>query len=863
MLRQILTLIIIFFTFCCFAQQKISADFQNESLDTVIQQLEKDYGLVFSFTQQLINNQSITVVIENQELETALTTILSNTNLDFKVVNKTFIVLKKSAETDEIWTLCGTIMDTEGQALPFANIFLSEIQQGISADENGFFEFTIPKNFQTTVEFSYVGYGKKQLPTTQLIDCPTITLALQTFSFSEIIVKEYLTEGIEQSEDLDHVVMHPDKIDVVPGLTEADVLQMVEILPGVQSMDESAAGLHIRGGTPDQNLILWDGIPIYNSGHFFGMISAFNPFIVDKVKVFRGNFGAEYGGRVGGVIDIQSEEQIPEKIKVNAGLNFTNGDVSVVLPMFKKKAGLLLSARQSYTNILNSPTFKSLSNQLFNRGRIGREEVTEEEAAEIDVGLDFTFTDLNAKWWSRIGKKDAVYFSFFGIFDNLEYDYEEAEDEFLERDKVKLSNLGWSAKWDRQWTTNFSSTTKIIQTTFENDYQYAFRQRGAFLQGNNYVNKVRDWTLGWTNNWQLSPKTTLAFGWQFSDYLVQRNLLFDDNTGEENLDNHTLHTAFLSVKYQINNQLRGTIGLRYNQYTGLNQAYYEPRFSLYYLPNANWQFKLSVGRYQQVINQLLEFNELGFNQQLWILADAANAVPSVRSHHYLVGMFFHRPSFQLEIEAYYKRLSGVATWTDPLISDFTDDVVLTGNGRVKGVDFLLKKRWSTYQTWVSYSYSQISYSFDHINEANLFPAPQDRPHTLNIGHLLNVKNWQFSLGWKYATGRVFTQAEGLEIDEDAEDYYPVFKEEVINKSRLPHYHRLDASILYEINPTQKSWKTALGLSFLNLYNRKNILNRTFEAGSEEIDDETERSFLRALNQPSLRFTPNLVVRLEF
>jgi hypothetical protein len=224
-------------------------------------------------------------------LESGLELIFKDTNIEFEIANEGYIILKSPSATTV--SICGKITDTNGEPLPFATVFIKKSLQGTSADENGDFKLKVEIDPLDTIQFSYVGAQPQQFVAAELTDCPVISLEIGIIAYGPVVIREYITRGIEQAQELDHVVLHPDKIDVVPGLTEADVLQMVQILPGVQSHDESASGLHIRGGTPDQNLILWDGIPIYNSGHFFGMISAFNPFIVDNVKVYRGGFGAE------------------------------------------------------------------------------------------------------------------------------------------------------------------------------------------------------------------------------------------------------------------------------------------------------------------------------------------------------------------------------------------------------------------------------------------------------------------------------------------------------------------------------------------------------------------------------------------
>ncbi|MEM6967415.1 MAG: carboxypeptidase-like regulatory domain-containing protein, partial [Bacteroidota bacterium] len=262
-----------FFPILLFSQKTITTSFQNLPLQEVLIELEQKHKIIFSYTSESIENQLITADVQNQDLKNTLALIFQNTSIDYEIVNETYVILKRKELNIPAMSVCGTIVDEDQIALPFANVFIKKNSEGMSTDEDGKFEWQSQILPNDTIEISYVGFKTKKLTVKELERCPIITLKLQTSIFSEVMVKEYITAGIEQSEDLNHLVLRPAQLDVVPGLTEADVLQMVQILPGVQSPDESATGLHIRGGTPDQNLILWDGIPIYNNGHFFGMLS--------------------------------------------------------------------------------------------------------------------------------------------------------------------------------------------------------------------------------------------------------------------------------------------------------------------------------------------------------------------------------------------------------------------------------------------------------------------------------------------------------------------------------------------------------------------------------------------------------------
>ena len=390
MAKWLLGFALLCYTFSALGQSSttINIDFKETPIKVVLQYLETEYGVKFSYKNEVIPDVQLTVAGSGWSLDQTLSEILQTTNLGYEIVQSKYVLLFPEEKAIE-WNLCGRVLDRNtGEPLAFASISLQNGQNGTYTEESG--KFTLSGFFseQDTVLVSYVGYQGQQMTVAQLTrqPCKNIFLGLALFDFPKIIITEYLADGIDQSTSDGHISIRPEKMDMLPGLTEADVLQSIQLLPGVSSPNETASGIYIRGGTPDQNLILWDGIPMYHSGHFFGSISAFNPAVVDDVKVYRGGFGPQYGGRVSGVIDISSTEKIPEQISMGVGVNLTHGDVFAKIPLFKQKSALILSFRRSFTDIWQTPTFRQMAKKVFQGTKIGN---TQEEAEE-DENLDLT-----------------------------------------------------------------------------------------------------------------------------------------------------------------------------------------------------------------------------------------------------------------------------------------------------------------------------------------------------------------------------------------------------------------------------------------------------------------------------------------
>lgn len=868
MVKTFLIFLCCLYTSCLFSQNLAGFEVEHADLSEVIQQLELHSSAVFSYTEDLTSPYKFSLRAGDTSLAHTLDQLFQGTDIDFNIISSEYVILKKA--TLPTLTLCGSIQSEGGFPLPYTNILIHNSQKGVVADLNGRFEWSAQVSSRDSIKISYLGYQSKILPISHFLDCPTVRLGAEALAFSEVVIKEYITSGIEQSPELDHVVLRPEKITVVPGLTEADVLQMVQILPGVQSIDESSSGLLVRGGTPDQNLILWDDIPIYNSGHFFGMISAFNPYVVDEISVHKSDISAEYGGRVSSVIDIRSMGSIPEYTQASIGLNFTHADASVEIPLTQKSA-LVLSARKAFTDILESPTYRSLSQKVFQPGKINENEqaISFGEALSFKLGLNFS--DYNAKWIWQPNDKNRLSFSAFSLSDKLNYVVDFWGDDFETHDNVEVSNLGGSFKWSRKWDKRFQSTLTTSYTQVENLMQYSSIGYGSQPEGDfsaELFNGIKDFTLKLNNELEVHQSLSLTFGYQWADLAVDRNHRSSIEELEDIEKEASIHSTYLSLSKKLGKKWLFKAGLRTNYTAEFQNIFLAPRISGHYLPNKHWQLKASWGRSYQFISQVLAINDLGLNQEFWDLASEAYHTPVIQSEYLSAGFLFDKAHTQIEMEAYHKRILDLTLFSPLLVESLSlelDEPYLQGleleeqargNGSVWGIDLLFKQRWKHYETWLSYTFSRVFYEFDMYNNQEPFPAPHDRPHHLSSVHQFKYKHWNFSISWKLASGVVYTEAEEIFFIE--EDAIPLHKFDETNAQRLPTFHRLDASILYRFQSTKNRLSGMVGCSLLNLYNRENLLDRDYFAYYQDTEEEY---VLGIGDRPMLGFTPNIVLRL--
>ena len=676
----------------------------------------------------------------------------------------------------------------------------------------------------------------------------------KTQGLDEVFITEYLTSGIKKNRD-GSIVLTPKSLGILPGLTEPDVLQSLQLLSGIHSPNETATELYVRGGTPDQNLILWDDIKIYNSGHFFGTISAFNPYIIKDVKLFTSGTKAKYGNRISSVIDISSDSNIPEKIEGGFGFNMTHADLYIKAPV-TKKLGLIISTRRSYTDLINTFTFQKLSDRVFQNTKISDGNAFLEDDP-ITITKDFfKFSDLTAKIIYEPTTNDEVVLS--SLFTKNKLDYEFFNENFRDTstDQLDVENKGLSIKWNHRYNSNFWQSIKGYKSYYNLEYEGHNQYEQGFHDNYMKKNDIDDYGLMLNNEWKLNEKNSLNFGYDFSSNSV--SYTFDYTTNSIEFDDfgisgsgvNNIHAAYAEYQYEDEDRWFFNIGLRANKTSYLDEFYVEPRFHFETKLNSNVKLKLSGEHLHQTIIQIEELisNNFGLETELWVLV--AQDLPLLQSKQISVGMNFKKGGWNLDLDVYAKKVKGLNSFSRGFNSVRFFSL---GESNILGMDFLLKKKIDNYRTWLGYSIIRNEYTFEGINGEEPFFANFNITNQINWSHSYNWNKLSFSLGWNYRTGIPYTKGLGLMSDDETIEYGK------INGERLPNYHRLDFSTTYKFNFSKdEKWKGKIGLSIFNIYDKKNILSRTYRVIYGE-----DENMLREIEKRSLGITPNLVFRVEF
>jgi len=716
---------------------------------------------------------------------------------------------------------------------------------------------------QTNLEFHFL--DTKNIIIKKAAFDPNISIT----DLDEVLISnEYLTTGFDKIESDGSIKVDPDDLGILPGLTEPDVLQSLQLLPGISSPTESASDLHIRGGTPDQNLVLWDGIKMYHQGHFFGLISAFNPYITESINVSRSGTSAKYGDRISGVIDIRSSDKTHDSLTAGIGFNLIQADAFIKTPIIKNKLSLTASIRRSYSDVINTITFKKMSNKVFQNTKIDGVSNQLNNNTFEELQNKFYFTDYNFKTVWKPHAKHTISFSSLFVVNKLDYaakiSYSEIDDVLTASDYLDLTNEGFNIKWDAILANKLILKTSGYTSDYKSDYGYSDSYGSNDAYKSSTINDVKDIGATIGLHYISNNKNSFKIGYDIISNAIDYNITTDYNNTPENhfeekdTDKLNVHSLFYEHIFQDKKWMLQT-GIRASKVTSINKQFIEPRLFLNYKLNNFWSIKTSLEIKNQSISKVLSEtqNDLGLGNSLWILAD--NDRPILNNRQFSIGTLYEKKGWKIDIDGYFKKIKGLTVLKDFFTINEGEPTFSTGKSETIGVDVLIKKRIKNFRTWLGYSLSKTNYFFDNLNDGKGFLGNFDQTHIISFSNTYTYKNIQFSLGWNAATGKPYTNPIGVD-----NDLFEIIYENK-HASRLKTYHKLDASVMYDFYlNTSKTTKVRVGVSLINIYNHKNELEKTFRLDSQynEVTNEFENKIIEQTNY-GLRFTPNLVFRLNF
>ncbi len=852
----LLNLILLFALFSGRAQ--VDTFPKNISLVSYIRQLEKDFDVKFSYVDKDL--QPLVVDIPNAgSLEDILKDIQNQTQLIIKKLNERYYTLSKSTTVD----ICAFVLDnynentTSGASVEVLGSSISTV-----TDMNGRFSLdNIPR--KASIRIKHIGYKPKYVTAEDLVrknPCTTLLFSLNYQQLDEVVVYKFLTTGLTKQTD-GSITLNTEEFGILPGLLEPDVLQTVQALPGIKSIDETVSDINIRGGTNDQNLILWDDIKMYQSGHFFGLISAFNPYLTELVTIIKDGTSAEYGDGVSGIINMQSKNKIEANFFGGAGINMINGDLFGQIPISNKLA-LQVSARRSITDLIETPTYKEFFKRAFQDTEVGGGS-TQNSNVDIDQDEKFYFYDFTAKVLYDINEQHKARFSFININNNLEYTETAVSSSRTDQSNLNQTNLSFGGILESAWTDRFSTKLNAYYSNYNLDSENRINNGQQILDQRN---EVIETSIKLNSNYELTTHLNWLNGYQFSEVGITNFTDVTQPPYESNIKGVIrTNSLYSEISYASpNKRLVARGGGRLNYIVNVqyfDEFIVEPRLNLSYALYPNLQLEVKGEFKNQTTIQIidLEQNFLGIEKRRWMLSNNKNDtvpgnpnLPIVKSKQGSMGINYDKGQWFIGLEGYYKEVNGISTITQGFQNQnqFNGEI---GKYDVKGLEFLINHKNKLFSTWLSYAYNLNNYTFEDI-VPNVFPNNLDIRHTLTFASTYTYENLKIGIGINYRTGKPFTKpqegADGIDFTT-----FPVsINYQEPNSSRLPDYLRADASAIYNFNISKRVKATA-GASILNILNKENILNTYYRLN--------EQDEIVTIESVSLGFTPNLSFRISF
>ncbi len=778
-------------------------------------------------------------------------------------------------------TISGYVEDAKtGERLIGANVFdASNTKYGTATNNYGFFSITMPKG-KHKITASEIGYGfwQKEI---NLIHDTTITIQISSDIKLQQVVISAKHNQVESSQ-MSRIDIPVQTIKTLPALFgEVDVMKILQLLPGVQSGTEGTSGIYVRGGGPDQNLILLDGVPVYNANHLFGFFSVFNADAISNVRLYKGGFPARYGGRLSSVIDINLKEGNMKKLTGNVSIGLISSKFTIEGPIKKDKTSFIISARRTYIDIITIPLLKIAQ-------KIGNKQETNNKTNFI---AGYYFYDFNAKINHKISEKDRLYLSIYGGQDKAYTKISEKSSLYESNGNMKLewgniiSALRWnhvlSPKLFANLTLTYSRFNFLTQI-YEDETTYDdFNNKNAISFGLKYDSGIYDWAGKLDFDYNLNNNNKIKYGATAIYHtfhpggtkLFYHSDMFNlDSTIGDNPLKALEYAAYAEDNIRIGNKIKINIGGRLSAFKVRDTLYLspEPRISGRLLLTDNWSIKLSYAKMKQYLHFLTN-NTVGMPTDLWL--PATDKVVPQKSIQYAAGTSIAlNNKITLVFETFYKEMYNLIELKEgeSIFGNFNssssanqtwETKVTQGRGWAYGGELLIKKDIGKLTGWIAYTLAWSNRKFADISFGQLFPYRYDRRHDLSIVGVYKLNdNWNFGLTFVYGSGNPITLSQinfipinNIFISDDYSDKTVNFYGQR-NNYRLPAYNRLDLSANWskQIKLGKRTWS-------FGVYNVYNHLNPFFVDVEKYNEDNKPKLVIYSI----FPIMPSISYKLEF
>ena len=852
---------------------------QQRLLVELLGRISKDEGITFSYDPDLVLGVELPKEFENyQDLITFLN---EESGMKVEEVGESdYLLIPKRTSI--------TISFSDAEAKPLQPFYVDIIRgenevlyQNFVANPDRPVSFEWTPRPKDTVQIISTAYDPVVIPGNQLITETNQEIALKekVTYLEEIVIQNYLAKGIALNVQDQTTSLQMSDLALIPGETDGDVLAALATLPGINSPDSRPGNLYIRGSSTDQNLILFNHIPMYHRGHFFGSISPYNAEVVSDVTVSKNGFNPRLGGRVGGAIEIRSQDQLEAYDSYGISVNSLYGN-GFVRTKISKSLGISVSARRSFPSSWLSPKLREISTMAYSATVL----TTPDDGIDFDqVNVVYEDYNLNVVWEPNKRNK----FKISGLFTNNATNYAIANDSIRSLEFINYDNRGLSIEWDKSFSNRING--KFV--TFYSDYNSAFEtEQDDLLVGDKAFDILSENTLEDAGaSYELNLKSgarnaiELGLGTQWSQVSFDyRDIRKDQQPFTANRTDKTfVHSLYGNYKVNGFSRFYFQLGGRLEYYSMTSEPYFSPRLLMNYDVRENLILKVTAGRYFQFLNQMkyLNFGNAGFDNELWRLADG-RGIKTLYSDQLMLGGILTKGRFVFDLELFQKQINNVNYASTSRFLPQT--IYSTADWDVMGVDFFTKVQVADgFSLWTSYEYTEQTLSFDSL-ESISYQYKYNQPHRFKMGGLYQKGRWKLSYSWKMLSGLYGRSIDILaELDQimvldfspparppmgggpppdgmrpPMRQRSPRFREATIEDLpvRYETFHGFDFFATYHVPKTAaRKWNAIIGLSLINVFNVEN-----------QIDQVVRGATQRNLNERyGLGFAPNLNLTIKW
>jgi hypothetical protein len=828
-----------------FSQTKL----EKTPLTAFLKTTELKFDVKFSYAFDEVSNVEIQTPEDTLTLNETLDYLNKNTLLNFKTLDSRYITISLLEKTISI---CGSVLNQNNNPLYGATITVKNTNKGIATNTLG--EFTLEDTpINAVIVVSFLGYETQEIKanTFRLSEetCANIILEESNFQLNQVYITKFLTTGLQKRFD-GSTVLNTQEFGILPGLIEPDILQSIQVLPGVESANESIANINVRGGSNDENLMLWDDIKMYHSGHFFGLISAYNPNLTNKATVTKNGTSSQFSDGVSSTISMSTKNKLNNTFSGGAGVNLISGDANLEIPI-SKKLELHVSGRRSLTDFLSTPTYTNYFNRSFQDSDLNNTET----AVNRNASSSFSFYDYTAKLLYDVNEKHNIRSNIIYINNNLDYsetDTDTDNNTATKTSNLKQINLGLGSQWEANWNSKFSTKFIGYYSMYNvNALEYRVETNQLLTQGN----QVLETGIKLNGTYNLNSNLNILSGYQFNETGISNNTSVSlPAFNREKKDVLLNHAFYTEAEYKKGyTYLRA--GGRATYFQKFNKIILEPRLNIRQKLSKQFAIKLEGEYKNQSATQKIDFQDdfLGVENRRWILANNKD-IPIITSKQGSFGLEYSKNNLNIEATSFYKLVSGITTSNQGFYNNF-QYLNAAGNYTAKGVEFLINKTTNKYSSWLSYTYSLNDYDFESFTPS-IFPNKIDIRHSLTLAFNYNIlDNLKVSLGGVWSSGKPYTKpVSGNETVTNGNTTFVNYDSP--NNENLDDFLRFDTSASYTFKLTDTT-KGIFNIGIQNVTNQDNTINRYYEVDTNDSEKTIQ------IDNKSLKFTPNLSFRVKF